>query len=139
LTIKQKQNKGFSLIEALVAMGFITIVALSVFTAQAGHFNMVLNSRDRTIATQLAEESLENLMSLRYDDLEVGVFTEPYGLGSDSIPNFPDFRRVLTITKNLVNDQIFEATVSVFWPRAERANSPVVMHTSIVQRPESAL
>lgn len=116
----------------MVATAFIFVFSLAVIVAQAGHWNMVLTSRDRTTATHLAEETMESAMAMRYDDLVDTAFPD---LAYGTIPSFPNFRREVQIVENTGVKTI---TVIVSWRKADRAKRPVMLTTTITQRPESA-
>ncbi len=132
-TIKTRKVHGFSLIEAMVATAFIAVFSMAVIVAQAGHWNLVLASQDKTMATHLAEEMIELTMAMRFEELVQANFPEEdYG----DIPNFSDFRREVVITPTAAD--LCNIAVIVSWRKADRADQPVIMVTTVTQRPESA-
>jgi len=64
-----KDNKGFTLIEVLVAIGILTFGLLSItgLFYEATNTNIAL--RDRTMATSLAQDMMEKCMYASYNDL----------------------------------------------------------------------
>jgi len=62
-------NKGFSLIELMVALAILAMVSFGIFQAFKTSFQGMVNSRERTIANNIAQKILEEVKS---KNLEVG-------------------------------------------------------------------
>jgi type IV pilus modification protein PilV len=76
-------NRGFTLIETLLAMAIFSIGILAVGSMQISAINNNASARMRTEATILASETVEELMSLEdYNDPLLGTDTQ-----SASSPN----------------------------------------------------
>ena len=73
-----KKNQGFTLIEVLIAMGIFAIGFLALASLQIKSISMNASSRMRTDATTMAVESLERLISLPYDHMELDPATNPH-------------------------------------------------------------
>jgi len=70
LKINRKLSKrGFSLIELMVAVAILAMVSLGIFKAYTTSFQGMVNSRERTIANNIAQKILEEVKS---KNLEVG-------------------------------------------------------------------
>jgi len=59
------RNKGFTLLETLVAVAIIVIGALGVFSAVAKYSQMTEQERDNLVATYLCQEGIEIVKNIR--------------------------------------------------------------------------
>lgn len=72
---KQNKNKavvnlkGVSIIEALILVFIFSVVTLSFYSVFAVGSKYILNSKNKIIATSLANEEMEKLRNLAYDDV----------------------------------------------------------------------
>jgi prepilin-type N-terminal cleavage/methylation domain-containing protein len=105
-------QKGFSLLELMVALGILSggilgLLSLSVTTLKANYL-----SQSSTAALQLAQEKMESLKALPFDELKGGIES---GLITGTVRTL--FRR-----ETIVNKQgaygLAEITVRVLWPSA---------------------
>lgn len=73
-TIKNKSNniyKGVSVIEALVLIFVFSVATISFYSVFAAGSKYILNSKNRIIAVSLANERMEMLRNLAYDDVAI--------------------------------------------------------------------
>jgi type IV pilus modification protein PilV len=102
-------EKGFTLVEILVAVMVLAIAFLAMYQMQAMAVRGNETSNQVTIATMLAQDKMEQIRNANYDDVTSANFpTENYG----SVPNFSQFRREVAIT---VNGRIKTVRVTVLW------------------------
>jgi len=82
----QTQQRGFTLIDVMVAMGVLGIVLASLFASFTFGFNMIKFTREELQATQLLQEKLESIRLYNWDQALAAnsTFTSPLG-NSDSI------------------------------------------------------
>lgn len=66
---KIKKESGQSLIEILIAMAVFSILATAIFTLVASSYQLVSYNRARTTALHVAEQQLELIRNLPYDDV----------------------------------------------------------------------
>lgn len=66
--VQTTNEKGFTLIEALVALVVLTIGILTLFTMQAGSVRSNFRASQITIASAWAAELMEEFNTLAYDD-----------------------------------------------------------------------
>ncbi|MDD9819372.1 MAG: hypothetical protein OXR07_00630 [Nitrospira sp.] len=108
-----RDRKGFTLLEAVIAMGmvFLAILALSglAVTASKG----AAASRHLTTAVNLAQDSLETLHRGGYDagSSKPTEITDAY----DTIPDLPRYKRVLRLEPHRPVPGLHTATVTVWW------------------------
>lgn len=62
-------KKGVSIIEALILVFIFSVVTLSFYSVFAVGSKYILNSKNKIIATSLANEEMEKLRNLPYDDV----------------------------------------------------------------------
>ncbi len=89
----QKRQKGFTLIETLVALAVIGIGLVVVLQVFPSGFSIEKNSQLETQATLCGQEKIELLLSKSFSELTIGVETE----NSLSIP-FERFSRTTKIS-----------------------------------------
>jgi len=93
--MKLKTKRGFTLIEVLVAVFILTVGIVAVLQAFPLGTYIQKSSQMTTVAIQLSQAKLEELISKSYDDplLSVGTTTESYG----TIPNFSSYKRITKV------------------------------------------
>jgi type IV pilus modification protein PilV len=72
----QKGSAGFSLIEVLIALSIFTIGILGVASLVISSINENGLARRVTEATALAEDRLESMLALPYENIDAGQSTE---------------------------------------------------------------
>ena len=72
-------EKGFTLIEALVAMAILTIGILALITMQTTAFKGNSKARGITTASNWAQDRIETLFNTKYELLADGTATSPDG------------------------------------------------------------
>ncbi len=72
MNIKLKEDKGFTLIEVIIAISILTIGMLAVGAMQGAALRGDTFAYNRTNASTLAQDELEKLMSLPYNNMASG-------------------------------------------------------------------
>jgi prepilin-type N-terminal cleavage/methylation domain-containing protein len=93
--IKSKQS-GFTFIELLVALSLFVVGMLTILQIFPVNRKYLTQSGDTTQATFLAQEEMETVRSLGYEDLTVGTnpyFEPAHPLGSSSSDPFNQYTR----------------------------------------------
>ena len=98
-------NRGFSIIEVIFALSIFTIGILAVSTLSISSVNSNASARRITDATALAEDRLERLAAMPYDDIADGVETQgAYKITWVVIENdIVDKTKSITVTVNCPN------------------------------------
>jgi prepilin-type N-terminal cleavage/methylation domain-containing protein len=78
----QKNERGFTLVEVMIALGILSFGVLAVASMQSSALLGTSRSNSVTIATNIATDRMERLMAIPYDNLAV--------LGSGNNTDFPD-------------------------------------------------
>ena len=107
---QKNQAKGFSLIEVLIAVFILGIVSMTLISVFIYGFNIVFRTRQITLATQIAQEEVELVRNLNYDDILLLGSTYDH----DSLPELVNGVGSLSV-ENGPGDDIKKLTVSVSW------------------------
>jgi type II secretory pathway pseudopilin PulG len=82
-TLTRIQNKGFTIVETLVAITILMIAVAGPLVAASRSLNAALYSKDQMIASFLAQETMEVLKSYRSN------YVSDYGAGQSWVSNGP--------------------------------------------------
>lgn len=148
------QERGFTLIEVLLAIAILTIgvigvgATLAVTTSGIGSsitFGQVAVTRGHYIsaATMLAQERMEQVKRLTWDSTTNQFNANPptgfADEGYDTITNYGNFRRQVRVTANTPDTNMNTITVTVFFrpPRESGVanEESVTIGTIIARRP----
>lgn len=66
---KRKQQKGLSLIEVLVTIFILAIILISLISVFIYGFNLLSRTKQVTLATQTAQEAVEFIRNMSFDDV----------------------------------------------------------------------
>ena len=88
-----RSGAGFTLIEALAAIFILSVGISAVFQAFPSGVFVQKSAQMNTIANQLCQEKMEEIVSQSYDETIGGTYGEAYG----SLSLFPSYKRVTEI------------------------------------------
>ncbi|MEA3020024.1 MAG: hypothetical protein QOI47_1548, partial [Actinomycetota bacterium] len=77
-------ERGFTLIELVIASGVMALVLASLAYTGTMAFADAALSRNRTVATSLANEAIERVRALPYNTVAIGLGTSDLAAGTDS-------------------------------------------------------
>jgi type IV pilus assembly protein PilV len=104
-----KTQKGFTLIEILVAMSLLSIGFLGASSLTVGIIKGNYHAKSTTTAIVLAQDKLEEFKRLGYPFAIAG--TENY----NTMPEFRPYKRVTTVSVNTPVVDMKTVNVEVFW------------------------
>ena len=107
---QENSQKGFSLIEVLIAVFILGIVSMTLISVFIYGFNVVFRTKQVSLATQIAQEEVELVRNLGYDDILLLGSTYNH----DSLSELVNGAGALSI-ENGPGDDIKKLTVSVTW------------------------
>jgi len=116
------KTEGLSLIEAVLAIGIITIILL--FTIQLFPFSLKLSKtgEQSTIAANLAQAKMEEIFSLGYENIGTGTIEAKHRLSNNPENPFYQYQRetqVEYVDGNLNNSSVDtgmkKVTVIIYW------------------------
>ena len=105
LIINRKlSKKGFSLIELMVAVAILAMAIFGIFNAFSSGWMGMANARDRTVATNYAQEILEDIKNTPFEKIH-----------SESTSKINDTKFYRNINSININPNIKEVTAQVTW------------------------
>jgi prepilin-type N-terminal cleavage/methylation domain-containing protein len=107
---QKNPQKGFSLIEVLIAIFILGIVSVTLISVFIYGFNVVFKTRQVSMATQIAQEEVELVRNMNYDDILLLGSTYTH----DSLSELVNGAGALSIESG-PGDDIKKLTVSVTW------------------------
>ncbi|HEG44534.1 hypothetical protein LCGC14_3129370 [marine sediment metagenome] len=127
MTTRHKKRKAFTLVEAMIAMVVLSIAASGVLLPFAAGASAQMEGARRTLATKLASDRLEKVISTGYDKVfdyayeSEGSMTDANGNFLDD-PIYSDFRRGVTPDPATLGDvSLVWVTVTVYYKGEEAA------------------
>jgi type II secretion system protein I len=115
-------KKGFSLIELMVALAILGIAALGIFQAYTTGFQAMADSKDRTVATNIAQKKLEEVKN------SVKVTYPYYSIGYQEL-NGKTF--TIIVATNLVEENLEQVIVTVSWKNRNEIEKNVQLETLV--------
>ncbi len=117
-----KFQRGFTLIELLVAIFVLAVGIVAVLQAFPLGTSIQKSSQMTTVAIQLSQAKLEEILSKSYDDplLSISTTAESYG----TIPDFSSYKRITKVNYYDPNNPsqtpatdlgIKKIEITVFW------------------------
>jgi prepilin-type N-terminal cleavage/methylation domain-containing protein len=118
---------GFTLVEVLVAVALLAFLVLGVMALLTTVVHQNKLAQERSVATALASERISRLMSQPFRAAsaylgyklpeEVALAGPPSTLTADygTIPGFPEFRRVVTLSYDVPATGMLRVEAKVYW------------------------
>ncbi len=112
IAIQNQENpqKGFSLIEVLIAVFILGIVSMTLVSVFMYGFNSVYKTRMVSLATQIAQEEIELVRNMNYDDILLLQSTFTHDSLSELVNGAGE-----VIIESGPGDDIKKLTISVTW------------------------
>jgi len=132
---RKLSQKGFSLIELMVAVVILVIAVLGIFLAFSNSWMGMADARDRTIAINYAQEILEDIKNTSFEKIKNGPF--PIGdikfsgsiiLNPNINPNIKEVTALITWKNRRGSDKNVEASTLIYNQIAsEPVSEPVAL------------
>ena len=103
-------TNGFTLIEILIATVIITIASSGIATLSVGVIQGNSFSKHLTTATVLAQDRIEQVKMISYQNVGTMVGTENYG----SIANYSGYKRITSVSNDTPTSNMKTVTVVVY-------------------------
>ena len=122
---KRRSNlKGFSLIELMVAVVILAMAIFGIFLAFSTGFQGMADARDRTVATNYAQEKMEELINKPFEDITDEILTDISGT---------KFKREVDVDDE-VAVELKKVTTEVNWLDRNGNSKNVVIETLIYNK-----
>jgi len=123
LNINRKlSQKGFSLIELMVAVAILAIAAIGIFQAFTTGFQAMADAKDRTVATNIAQKKLEEVKN------SVKVTYPYYSIETQEIN---DKIFTVIVATNSIEDNLEQVYVTVSWTNRKGIEKNVQLETLV--------
>ncbi len=83
ININRKQNKGFTLVEMLVAVSILSLSILAAFTSISNNIKTARFSEDKVVAYYLASEAIEYIRNVRDENAIRNIQQLPFGASTN--------------------------------------------------------
>lgn len=118
----KSNNKGITLLEAMITIAVIMIGVLSLTKMFPIAFKIGKVSEQSTIASNLAQAEIEDLFSLNYDNLTTGTMETKHRLSlnpNDQLYNYQREVLIEYVDSNLqpsaTETNLKKVTVNIYW------------------------
>ncbi|MBA7495631.1 hypothetical protein ES702_06220 [subsurface metagenome] len=118
-------QKGFSLIELMVAVTILALAIFGIFHAYSVGFMGMSDARDRTVATNYAREKMEEIKNKSFGD----IIGDPPADSPADIPG-TKFKRKVTVADE-VTDELKKVTTVISWDDRNGIPKEVKLETLI--------
>lgn len=118
----KSNNKGITLLEAMITILVIMIGILSLAKIFPIAFKIDKTSEQSTVAANLAQSGLENLFYLDYDNLTIGTMEAKNRLSNDPNDQFYNYQREILVEyvdenlqTSVTDTGLKKLTVNIYW------------------------
>jgi type II secretion system protein I len=115
-------KKGFTLVELMVALAILGIAAIGIFQAYTVGFQSMTDSKDRTVATNIAQKKLEEIKN------SVSVAYPYYSIGYQEL-NGKTF--TIIVATNSKEENLEQVYVTVSWKNRNGIEKNVQLETLV--------
>jgi prepilin-type N-terminal cleavage/methylation domain-containing protein len=146
--VSRESERGLTLVEMMVTVVLLAAVVLGSASLLTQVLHQNKRARHRSLATYLAAERIDQITSLEYntaaDYLHYQItgetaaagppvtFTSAYG----AIPDYPEYRRVVTLNYDVPATGMMQVTTEVFWQDMHQGEKSHEMITYVHPRLE---
>ena len=134
-------NRGITLLEAMITIVVIMIGVLTLANIFPVAFRVGESAQQATLATNLAQAKLEELFSLNYDNIAIGTLEVKSRLSADPNDYLYDYQReTLTeyVDQNLQTSatatDLKKITINVYYQSAALKTEKSVQLTSLISK-----
>ncbi len=141
ISFGRKIKMGFSLIEVVVAFSILTIAFIFILSSFPFALSVTKGAENSSLASYLAQEKIEELNSLNYENVNVGVIEAKHRLSSvqsDYLYNFQRETEVIYVNGNLNQESadqgIKKISVNVYYLEPVSKNEKTFNISTLISR-----
>ena len=141
LSLQKGIKMGFSLIEVVVAFSILTIAFIFILSSFPFALSVTKGAENSSLASYLAQEKIEELNSLSYENVNVGVIEAKHRLSSeqsDYLYNFQRETEVIYVNDNLnqewADQGIKKISVDVYYLEPASKNEKIFNVSTLISR-----
>ena len=117
-----RNQKGFSLVELMVAVAILALAALAIFIAFSNAFQAMADSKYRTVATNIAQQKLEAVKN------SIGIAYPYYNIDTQVVDGITYTTIVVTNTLDVNLEEVY---VTVSWDDRNNVEKNVQLRTLV--------
>ena len=121
---KRSNLNGFTMIELMVAVAILAMAILGILQAYSVSFMGMADARDRTVATNYAQEKMEELINKPFEDITDEILTDISGT---------KFKREVDVDDEVAGELI-KVTTIVSWDNRKGEPKSVSIVTLIYNK-----
>lgn len=106
-----KRQRGFTLLETLVALAVFALVLISLLSLFPFGINAALSAKQETLGVNLAQAKIEEIISQNYDEVSVGAAVEQDLSAID--PDFASYKRTTTVNYVDANLNVSQSNIGL--------------------------
>jgi len=119
-------KKGFSLIELMVAVAILAMAIFGIFQAYTVGFMSINDAKERTIATNYMQETMEEVVGLPFETIGDNL-----AITSEPIISNPKFKKTIYMEYNIEDSpQLKKVNVMVEWGESKHVHGSTVVYDS---------
>ena len=125
-----KNSRGFTLTEVLIAVVVLSVGLLGMFAMTITTIRSISFSNKHTTAATLAQDKMEDIRNKSYANVTAANYpVDDYS----NIPDYPQFKRTVTINPDNPVPGTKTVTVTVSWKKSNTSSGDVTLSTIISQ------
>jgi len=136
-----KNKLGFSMIEVLIGISFLTIGIFSIVKMFPYGLQISKSSEESSLAGILAQAKMENTISLGYENIAVGIIEAKHKIPSGSFGDIYNFFRETTISyldidlnESIEDTGMKKIIVEVSWLLSTGSEKSIILNRLISRR-----
>jgi prepilin-type N-terminal cleavage/methylation domain-containing protein len=133
-------RRGFTLIEAILALTVFSVGIIFTLVIFPKGINMGREAKEISVATQLAQEKIEEMLAESYDDLIIGEIEPRAKVNENPSSQFYAYERLVTcdlvdsdLTSTVTDIGLKKVEVNVYWRNSGKENNVQIVR--LINRP----
>lgn len=91
--IYKKNNTGFTLIEIIISISILSVALIATLSLFPKGLQLGRESKETSVATSLAQEKIEEIIAMSYDEIPTGIVEDRSPVETDPQSQFSIYER----------------------------------------------